>query len=109
LYLKNVCAKYPEDFFEYLFKNVSYSLEILIFGNSVDESFDIILPYLRNPPINLKYIVFITFQKTAKKSRVYFENKIKVPFGCKILHCVYKELTYYDDSNFLIVDEYQES
>lgn len=112
LYLDNVIGNYQSNFFEFLFANVSFNFEILILNKNVDESFDTILNFLTNLPCSLKYIIFISPQKEPLiAKRIYFNHKLKIPFGCKIIHCIkyiYSNHYYYEKTKFIIIDEYEE-
>jgi hypothetical protein len=82
------------------------NLEILILEKSKNDSFEHIFKFFKNLPLGLKYIIFIDNSNLNK--RVYYVDKLKLPFGCKIIHAIYNFLTYYNANNIQIIDEYEE-
>ena len=103
---KNNINDYEDNFFDYLFSNMPVNLEILILEKTKYDTFEHIFKFLKNLPLGLKYIIFI--DKNDSEKRVYYSDKLKLPFGCKIIHCFYSPLTYYNANNIQIIDEYEE-
>jgi hypothetical protein len=109
LFLNNITTNCEDRFFDHLFLNIPFSLEILILKISDSIStFDTVIKFLINLPLNLKYIVFINVTCNSPK-RIYYGDKIKVPFGCKLFHNIYSSKSSSRlSNNFVLIDEYEE-
>lgn len=113
LFLDNITTGYQNIFFESLFRNVPEGTETIILKKNDDMyDFSIVLNFLKNLPLSLKYIIFIHVTDTLPK-KICYGDLLKIPFGCKIFHSINSSKTipgrFSKNNNFTPILEYEEN
>lgn len=115
LILNNFPASLDDKHINYLSKfinNLPQSLEIVIINidikNNIKNDWSIHnFSYISNLPLFLKYfIIFVTLNSKEYEERKSIINRIKVPYGCKILYSINYIGKKRIKDNMIILDEY---